>query len=311
MNNLETTTKPWHSDIMNTRMSVYFALPASAQIDGIPPEVAAFFADLDYYESVLSPFRPDSLISRMRDQTRRQSVVEIPAVGREREEMPWDGISCERARAVPERAKRAVVETTVAKPPGSQQLVAELETLCLEARRLTRGRFDAWWKGWFDPTGLTKSWAVERAFNEHLRPLLNVGGESKHPSPISIAVYAGGDILVATRTGEVYEWAIGVENPLNPSEVLATFNLTDGAVATSGLRHRGAHIFDPVAGRPVPTAGPGAVVSATIVGDLLIQADLWATTAVVAGLDNLDWVASAKPRGGFLVSATGQVRPLI
>ena len=278
-------TEIHHADIMNTRMSVHLMYSddddAAANIirhcgldpQSLPQEnVSTFFNELRAYEAILSPFRADSAISRLRE-----------------------------GLALPEAVQ------TVPLPAGTElgpaAVVVEIEHLCQSVRELTRGRFDAWWRGWFDPTGLTKGWAVERAFNQHLTPML--GAE---PALAAAGVYAGGDIRVATCAGADWQWGIGVEDPFDRQALLATFNLADGAVATSGPAARGAHIIDPATARPVATTGSNATVSATVVAASLDQADLWATTAVVAGFDHLDWLEQARTLAGVLVAGDGRVK---
>ncbi|MGC8073681.1 hypothetical protein ACP3W1_24280, partial [Salmonella enterica] len=41
--------------------------------------------------------------------------------------------------------------------------VREVEELCRRLRDDTGGVFDAWWRGWFDPTGVVKGWSVDAA----------------------------------------------------------------------------------------------------------------------------------------------------
>ena len=181
----------------------------------------------------------------------------------------------------------------------SPALVREVESACLTAREATAGRFDAWWKGWFDPTGYVKGWSVERAFVAHLLPL--VAAES--PGALSVGVSAGGDLRVATREGVDRPWRIGIADPTDSARTLGTIELSDGAVATSGTAERGEHIADPSSGTAATT-----VTSATVVADTLEAADLWATTAAVAGFDDLSWITTAPTRSGLLVAADGRTR---
>ena len=125
-------------------------------------------------------------------------------------------------RGEPDRPRRA------ARSSDAHPLVAEVVALCDTARALTGGSFDAWrlrrrgGLARFDPTGLVKGWAVQRAA-EHLAAGLGC----------DVSVNAGGDIAV--RPGpDPRPWRIGIEDPRDPARVLAVVPLVVGGVATSG-----------------------------------------------------------------------------
>lgn len=151
---------------------------------------------------------------------------------------------------------------------------AEILELALRAEGITDGLFSAWHatggrgRAAYDPTGIVKGWAVERAAE-----LLRVVPR------ISFCHSAGGDLVVGTGTGMTGiapAWLIGIESPYAAGTYAASVEVTTGAVATSGSAARGAHVIDPRTG--VPIARPG---SATVVGPDLTWADVWATAAYV------------------------------
>lgn len=154
-------------------------------------------------------------------------------------------------------------------------LVAEVVGLCRTARVLTGGAFDAWrpdrGRTRFDPTGLVKGWAVQRAA-EHLAAGLDC----------DVTVNAGGDIAVQPGS-RPQPWRIGIEDPRDPRQVLAVLPVAAGGVATSGTAHRGRHLVDPRTG----LAPGGDVLSVTVVGPSLLWADVLATAAFVRGPDGL------------------------
>lgn len=185
--------------------------------------------------------------------------------------------------------------------------VREVERLCRTAFERTDGYFDAWncvpgRPGLFDPTGLVKTWAVGRA----ARRLGGLPGRG-----LTWAVNAGGDVLVrpALAGGEAGEaggavvgeaWLVGIEDPADRTRVFAQVPVVDGAVATSGIAARGAHILDPHTG----SAATG-VASATVVGPSLLWADVFATALVARGPDAAQWAASLRGTSGLLVLADG------
>jgi thiamine biosynthesis lipoprotein len=131
-----------------------------------------------------------------------------------------------------------------------------------------------------DPSGVVKGWAVERA----ARPL-------HHLAETDFCLSAGGD-MVCFAGPEAAPWRVGIEDPDDPSRVLAVVPVRQGAVATSGLAHRGAHITDARTGR-VPTE----VASVTVVADDLVRADLDATAAFALDAEAATWLAERGSTG--------------
>jgi thiamine biosynthesis lipoprotein len=165
-------------------------------------------------------------------------------------------------------------------PAQAHPWLAEVEQLCVEAEGRTGGLFSASFgqtatrarsgvssaTAAYDPTGLVKGWAVERAAM-HLR----------HVAGISWCVNAGGDLLAGVgHEASASTWRIGIEDPRVPGVVAATVPLRVGGLATSGTAARGAHVLDPRTGAPVTRDG-----SATVWGPTLLWADVWATALFV------------------------------
>ena len=176
-------------------------------------------------------------------------------------------------------------------------LVAEVVALCETAGVLTAGSFDAFYgagaaapgQRGFDPSGLVKGWAVQRAA-EHLAAGLGC----------DVSVNAGGDIAV--RPGaDPLPWRIGIEDPADPARVLAVLPLQRGGIATSGTARRGRHLVDPDSGRAVTDA-----LSVTVVGPSLLWADVLATAAFVRGpVDGLAMVEGLTGYEALVVAGDG------
>ena len=165
-------------------------------------------------------------------------------------------------------------------PPSVQ----EVWQLCLQARHLTDGAFDPWAvEGGFDPSGLVKGWAADKCADL----LVALGIEH-------VQVNAAGDLSLrgGFYDGAVKPWRIGVVNPDNRAEVVETFEITDGAIATSGTYERGAHINDPYTG----LIAIGAK-SATVVGPLGWLCDALATALMVAGEDGAKYFVQPELAG--------------
>jgi thiamine biosynthesis lipoprotein len=179
----------------------------------------------------------------------------------------------------------------------ADERVLSVHSACAEAATSTGGLFDAWHRGWFDPTGYVKGWAAERAARRALEPLVHLEGEH------AVGLSVGGDMQLFTAPGSDWVWRVGISDPLNPEQVAATVEVVDGAVATSGAAERGAHILDPRTG-----SAAVSVAGATVVADGLSTADVWATTAVVAGFDDLSWISAPGIRSGLVISPAGGIR---
>ncbi|WP_240977236.1 FAD:protein FMN transferase [Planctomonas sp. JC2975] len=189
------------------------------------------------------------------------------------------------------------IRAGVLAPADADCRVAVVRGECEEAKRLTHGLFDAWHQGWFDPTGYVKGWATETAARHRLEPLLEMDGVD------AVGIGVGGDVQLFTAQGSDWRWHVGIADPAAPGSVAATIEVRTGAVATSGIAERGSHIIDPRTGSPATT-----VASATVVADGLATADLWATTAVIAGFDDLSWTGAEGVRSGILISPSGEIR---
>lgn len=146
-------------------------------------------------------------------------------------------------------------------------VVREVGERCVRARDLTGGLFDAELPGGgWDPSGLVKGWAVERAA-ERLREVPD----------LDWCLNAGGDLLVLCPSS--LPFTVGIQDPRDPGRVVTSVARSDGAVATSGTAARGAHLYDPRTGDPVDTRW----LSVSVSGPSLEYADVLATAAFVAG----------------------------
>ena len=140
-----------------------------------------------------------------------------------------------------------------------------------------------------DPSGVVKGWAVERA----AAPLREL-------AETDFCLSGGGDLLCRTADPDGNPWRIGIEDPRDPRRVLAVVPLASGAVATSGIAHRGQHLVDARTGRP-----PSGIASVTVLADSLTWADIDATAAWVQGQSAAAWLATRPGRTGLVVWADG------
>jgi FAD:protein FMN transferase len=167
--------------------------------------------------------------------------------------------------------------------------VEEVLELCAQVGRETDGYFSSTYGGRLDPTGLVKGWAIQRASE-----LLRSAGSAHH------LVNGGGDIQAVGGSAPGVPWQIGIAHPLERGAIASVVHLTDGAVATSGIAERGAHVIDPFTGQPAI-----ALASVTLVGSDLIRTDAYATAAIAMGDRAHRWLEACAGYEAFAVAADG------
>jgi FAD:protein FMN transferase len=219
--------RAWVEQVMGLPVSIHLRGPRLADRD-TEAAVAQAYAGLRAADALFSTWRPDSQVSRLR---------------------------------------RGEIGLADCDP-----LVQEVADLCEAARVRTTGAFDALLPDEvgdlrFDPTGLVKGWAADRA----AAVLRDVEGHA-------FCLNAGGDVVVGGRDAEDGDrpWRVGIEDPRDRSRIAEVVELSAGAVATSGTAARGEHLIDPATGRQV--SGDGSV---SVVGPALMWADVWATALFV------------------------------
>lgn len=157
--------------------------------------------------------------------------------------------------------------------------VAEVLALGAQAEQASDGAFSIWLpddrgRRRLDPSGVVKGWAVERAARQ-LTALPDT----------DVCLSAGGDLVCHVADPERPAWRIGVEDPHDPTSLIAVVPVRTGAVATSGTRHRGPHLLDARTGRPA-----SGVASVTVIDPSLGWADIDATAAYAQGAGAADWL---------------------
>jgi FAD:protein FMN transferase len=157
------------------------------------------------------------------------------------------------------------------------QLVDQAIDLCRRYERATDGYFSGWIDGRFDPSGLVKGWAIDRACS-----ILDRSGYRDY------FVDAGGDVQTRGRNVSGGPWRVGIRHPVERDKVTRVVLASGLAVATSGTYEKGAHILDPHSGTPA-----NGWISFTVVGPDILQADVYATACFAMGMAGLDFVSRA------------------
>ncbi len=166
----------------------------------------------------------------------------------------------------------------------------EILRLCEQTKTETDGAFDVVLDGRIDPSGLVKGWAIERAGS-----LLRARGFR------DFFVDAGGDVQANGRNGDGRPWRVGIRNPFQRDEVVKVLAISDRGVATSGTAVRGQHIYNPLQGGSLVSD----VVSLTVVGPTVYEADRMATAAFAMGRDGLSFIAQRTNLEGYAITADG------
>lgn len=158
--------------------------------------------------------------------------------------------------------------------------------LCEQTKKETNGFFDINHNGKLDPSGLVKGWSIFEA----AKILKNLGAKE-------FFIDAGGDI---EAVGKV--WKIGIKNPFNESEIIKTITLQDAGVATSGTYIRGQHVYNP----HKPDAQLTEIVSLTVVGPNVYEADRFATAAFAMGRQGIAFIQRLAGFSGYMIDSDGQ-----
>jgi thiamine biosynthesis lipoprotein len=173
-----------------------------------------------------------------------------------------------------------------------EQYSADLrETLALAelTKQETGGYFDVMRDGVCDPSGIVKGWAIQRAAD-----LLRARGLA------NFYIDAGGDIAVAGLRDGV-AWRVGIRNPFNRQHIVKALAVTECGVATSGTAVRGQHIYNPL--------DPGAplrdVMSLTVIGPNVCDADRFATGAFAMGEAGIRFIEGLPGFEGYMIDAHG------
>lgn len=151
---------------------------------------------------------------------------------------------------------------------------------------LTDGYFNILHNGIFDPSGLVKGWAINNAADI----LLEKGFKDFY-------VEAGGDIQVFGKNSQGQNWRVGIRNPFNIEEIVKILSVSGCGVATSGTYIRGQHIYNPQ-NRDLP---PGEIMSLTVIGPDIFEADRFATAAFAMGCEGINFIEMLEGFEGYMI----------
>ncbi len=132
--------------------------------------------------------------------------------------------------------------------------------------------------------GIVKGWAAKQTMER----LKKYG---------SVMVDCGGDISISGPLADGTGWEVGIEDPANLGHELFAVELKNHSIATSGINRRHwmrgnlsmHHLIDPRTWEPAVTE----LITATIIADDVISAEMAAKMAVICGVDSaISWMQS-------------------
>lgn len=168
----------------------------------------------------------------------------------------------------------------------------EVLALAEQTWRETQGYFDIRTPaGTLDPSGIVKGWAIRNA-------AALVASAGAH----DFYVDAGGDIQSSGHNPDGKAWRVGIRNPFDQAQIIKVVEPRGKGIATSGTYVRGQHIYDPHArGRTIDD-----IVSLTVIGPDVLEADRFATAAFAMGRDGIGFIEQTPGLEGYLVDRSGR-----
>ena len=166
----------------------------------------------------------------------------------------------------------------------------EVIRLCDETHRDTNGYFSHMRDGEFHPLGLVKGWAIHNAANLLRRRNIR-----------NFYIDAGGDIEMSGVNIVGQPWSVGIRDPFNRDAIVRKLTLTDCGIATSGTYIRGDHIYNPKNQMPAISE----VVSLTVIGPNVYEADRFVTAAFAMGEKGIEFIAAQPGLEGYQIDKRG------
>ena len=282
--------------------SIQVLLEGEESVNPILREVPNWF---EYWETILSRFRPESELSRLNRMTGEAVVVSAVLwdvlqnalrMENESDGLVTPGLLDALNSAGYDRSFELLDGKSFSGQPTNQPSESLIGQIMMNEKQrsvlLPPGIH-------LDFGGIGKGWAAQQtaAILGKLGPVL---------------VDAGGDIVLRGDLSDGSQWTVGVEDPFHTEDEISQIELTDMGVATSGKNRRHwlksnimqHHIIDPRTGSP----SAGDVYSATVIGSNVIKAEMAAKVLVILGSENgSDWLKERPDLDALLVTTSGEV----
>lgn len=161
-----------------------------------------------------------------------------------------------------------------------------------EMKERTNGFFDITTpQGVCDPSGFVKGWALK-----------NVATSLRSQNITNFYLEIGGDIQTSGINTAGVPWTVGIQNPFTKKqESIKTLHLHNKGIATSGTYARGQHIYNPTKN----VSDMADIMSITVVGADVCEADCYATAAFAMGTSGIDFIEKLDGFEGYLIQRSG------
>jgi thiamine biosynthesis lipoprotein len=169
--------------------------------------------------------------------------------------------------------------------------MVEVLALAEKTKKESEGYFDIKkLDGSLDPSGVVKGWAIQQAAEK----LFDMGHSNFY-------IDAGGDIQShgVNLKGEV--WSVGIRSPFKLNEIVKIIYPHGSGVATSGTYVRGQHIYNP----HLPGKELHDIVSLTVIGPDVLEADRLATGAFAMGTEGIKFIEGLSGFEAYSIDAKG------
>jgi FAD:protein FMN transferase len=167
----------------------------------------------------------------------------------------------------------------------------EIFKLSEKTKKQTNGYFDIQRPdGKYDTSGLVKGWAIFKAAD-----ILKKEGYK------NFYVDAGGDIQAFGKNDKNETWKVGIRNPFKTEEIIKKLSIENKGIATSGTYVRGQHIYNP----KNPNETIKDIVSLTVVGKNVYEADRFATAAFAMGEEGIYFIENLPNFEGYMIDKNG------
>ncbi|MEI6296728.1 MAG: FAD:protein FMN transferase [bacterium] len=168
----------------------------------------------------------------------------------------------------------------------------EIFKLSEETKKITGGYFDIVdCNNKYNPSGIVKGSAIWNCANILRKKNFN-----------NFYVEVGGDIEVSGLNSENKKWRIGIQNPFSTKrESVKNLHITNMGIATSGTYIRGQHIYNPLN----KSMELNDVVSLTVIGPNVFEADRFATAGFAMGLNGINFIEKLEGFEGYQIDKDG------
>ena len=143
--------------------------------------------------------------------------------------------------------------------------------------------------------------------NEEVQAILALSEQTKADTDGYFDIYHDGACdpsgivqVIGNKNGN--PWRVGIRNPFNRNEHVKVLSLTNRGIATSGTAIRGQHIYDPYhSDKPLID-----VVSITVIGPDIYDADRFATAAFAMGRQGIQFIETLAGFEGYMIDASAR-----